>query len=48
MTSMPSSNNVLRSEYQKSVATYWNQEKAPVNILLGDFRTEAEQQNVVP
>jgi geranyl diphosphate 2-C-methyltransferase len=29
-------NHVLRSEYQKSVAAYWNMEKAPVNILLGD------------
>lgn len=27
--------NVLRSEYQKSVANYWNQEKNPVNLLLG-------------
>lgn len=36
MTATPSGNNVLRSEYQKSVATYWNQEKAPVNILLGE------------
>ena len=28
--------NVLRNEYQKSVANYWNQEKNPVNLLLGD------------
>jgi len=33
---LSSGNHVLRSEYQKSVAAYWNQEKAPVNILLGD------------
>lgn len=30
------SNNVLRSEYQKSIAGYWNAEKDPVNLLLGD------------
>lgn len=35
--SMPSpSTQVLRSEYQKSIADYWNKEKAPVNLLLGD------------
>jgi geranyl diphosphate 2-C-methyltransferase len=28
--------NVLRSDYQKSVASYWNNEKHPVNLLLGD------------
>ncbi len=28
--------NVLRSDYQKSVASYWNNEKDPVNLLLGD------------
>jgi geranyl diphosphate 2-C-methyltransferase len=27
---------VLRTEYQKSVAEYWNTEKDPVNIRLGD------------
>lgn len=27
---------VLRSDYQKSVASYWNNEKDPVNLLLGD------------
>ncbi len=27
---------VLRSAYQRSVAAYWNQEKDPVNIRLGD------------
>lgn len=36
MTTIPQSNQVLRTEYQKSVATYWNMEKAPVNLLLGD------------
>ncbi|KAA2261119.1 methyltransferase domain-containing protein [Solihabitans fulvus] len=37
MTSTRSaSGNVLRSEYQKSVAAYWNNEKDPVNLLLGD------------
>ena len=29
--------NVLRSNYQKSVAAYWNNEKDPVNLLLGDI-----------
>jgi geranyl diphosphate 2-C-methyltransferase len=28
--------NVLRTEYQKSVAAYWNKEKDPVNIRLGE------------
>ena len=36
MSTLSPTNHVLRSEYQKSVASYWNQEKAPVNILLGD------------
>ncbi|MGH3829906.1 MAG: geranyl diphosphate 2-C-methyltransferase [Pseudonocardiaceae bacterium] len=27
---------VLRSDYQKSVASYWNNEKDPVNLRLGD------------
>lgn len=36
MTTTPQTNQVLRTEYQKSVATYWNMEKAPVNLLLGD------------
>jgi geranyl diphosphate 2-C-methyltransferase len=32
----PSANNVLRSEYQKSVANYWNtNQNDPVNLLLG-------------
>lgn len=28
---------VLRTEYQKSVASYWNREKDPVNLRLGDI-----------
>lgn len=28
--------DVLRSDYQKSVAAYWNNEKDPVNLRLGD------------
>lgn len=36
MTTTQPSYRVLRSEYQKSVANYWNMEKAPVNILLGE------------
>ncbi|MGH3856568.1 MAG: geranyl diphosphate 2-C-methyltransferase [Pseudonocardiaceae bacterium] len=28
---------VLRSDYQKSVASYWNNEKDPVNLRLGDI-----------
>ncbi|MGW7818122.1 geranyl diphosphate 2-C-methyltransferase [Streptomyces puniciscabiei] len=28
--------DVLRTEYQKSVAEYWNREKDPVNIKLGE------------
>jgi geranyl diphosphate 2-C-methyltransferase len=28
--------DVLRSDYQKSVAAYWNNEKNPVNLRLGD------------
>jgi geranyl diphosphate 2-C-methyltransferase len=28
--------DVLRSDYQKSVAAYWNNEKDPVNLSLGD------------
>ncbi|MGW0827734.1 geranyl diphosphate 2-C-methyltransferase [Streptomyces sp. NPDC002845] len=28
--------NVLRTDYQKSVAAYWNAEKDPVNIRLGE------------
>ncbi|MFC0104928.1 geranyl diphosphate 2-C-methyltransferase [Kibdelosporangium aridum] len=27
---------VLRSDYQRSIAAYWNKEKDPVNIRLGD------------
>ncbi|MEU5306852.1 geranyl diphosphate 2-C-methyltransferase [Streptomyces noursei] len=33
---MATSSPVLRTAYQKSVAAYWNAEKAPVNLLLGD------------
>jgi len=29
--------NVLHTAYQKSVASYWNNEKNPVNLLLGDI-----------
>lgn len=29
-------NTVLRTRYQKSVAEYWNKEKDPVNLRLGD------------
>ncbi|MFI6579248.1 geranyl diphosphate 2-C-methyltransferase [Nocardiopsis sp. NPDC050513] len=37
MTStMPSSEHVLRTDYQKSVAEYWNAEQDPVNIRLGE------------
>ncbi|MEV2278698.1 geranyl diphosphate 2-C-methyltransferase [Nocardiopsis sp. NPDC049922] len=37
MTStMPSSDRVLRTDYQKSVAEYWNAEQDPVNIRLGE------------
>lgn len=32
----PASGEVLRTEYQKSVAAYWNKEKDPVNLRLGD------------
>ncbi len=35
----PSANaadNVLRTDYQRSVASYWNKEKDPVNLRLGD------------
>lgn len=28
---------VLRNDYQKSVAAYWNKEKDPVNLRLGDI-----------
>ena len=30
------SQQVLRSAYQRSVAEYWNKEKDPVNIRLGE------------
>ncbi|GAB3467349.1 geranyl diphosphate 2-C-methyltransferase [Actinophytocola sediminis] len=32
----PAPGEVLRNEYQKSVAEYWNKEKDPVNLRLGD------------
>ena len=32
----PAPDEVLRNEYQKSVAEYWNKEKDPVNLRLGD------------
>ncbi|WP_201296820.1 geranyl diphosphate 2-C-methyltransferase [Nocardiopsis sp. FR26] len=35
-TTMPSSEKVLRTAYQESVAAYWNAEKDPVNIRLGE------------
>jgi geranyl diphosphate 2-C-methyltransferase len=36
MTVTPSAAEVLRSDYQRSVATYWNNEQDPVNLRLGD------------
>ncbi|OLT30591.1 SAM-dependent methyltransferase [Nocardiopsis sp. CNR-923] len=37
MTStMPTADHVLRTDYQKSVARYWNAEHDPVNIRLGE------------
>ncbi|MDQ2790054.1 MAG: SAM-dependent methyltransferase [Pseudonocardiales bacterium] len=33
----PTVTNVLHTAYQKSVASYWNSEKDPVNLLLGDI-----------
>ncbi|PJN23439.1 geranyl diphosphate 2-C-methyltransferase [Kitasatospora sp. CB02891] len=35
-TTVPSATNVLRTAFQKSVANYWNLEKDPVNIKLGE------------
>ncbi|MFG2695601.1 geranyl diphosphate 2-C-methyltransferase [Kitasatospora sp. NPDC051984] len=35
-TAVPSATNVLRTAFQKSVANYWNLEKDPVNIKLGE------------
>jgi geranyl diphosphate 2-C-methyltransferase len=32
----PAPAEVLRNDYQKSVAEYWNKEKDPVNLRLGD------------
>ena len=36
MSTSIESKQVLRSEYQRSIAAYWNVEKAPVNLRLGD------------
>lgn len=36
MTSSHTSGKVLRTQYQASVAEYWNAEKDPVNIKLGE------------
>ncbi|MFJ5923485.1 geranyl diphosphate 2-C-methyltransferase [Kitasatospora sp. NPDC092948] len=35
-TAVPSATSVLRTAFQKSVANYWNLEKDPVNIKLGE------------
>ncbi|ALG09629.1 geranyl diphosphate 2-C-methyltransferase [Kibdelosporangium phytohabitans] len=35
-TVQPAAGPVLRSDYQRSIAAYWNAEKDPVNIKLGD------------
>lgn len=36
MTTTSPAGQVLRTAYQKSVAEYWNKEKDPVNLRLGD------------
>jgi geranyl diphosphate 2-C-methyltransferase len=36
MTTTHRARPVLRSDYQRSVADYWNKEKDPVNLRLGD------------
>ncbi|MFI9274327.1 geranyl diphosphate 2-C-methyltransferase [Kitasatospora sp. NPDC052896] len=36
MLDSSTSSDVLATRYQRSVADYWNQEKAPVNIRLGE------------
>lgn len=36
-TTTPTDASVLHTAYQKSVASYWNNEKDPVNLLLGDI-----------
>ncbi|MBH1938090.1 SAM-dependent methyltransferase, partial [Streptomyces sp. AV19] len=37
MTTTPEApSTVLRTAYQKAVADYWNNEKDPVNLRLGD------------
>ncbi len=33
---MPLPDTVLRTDYQKSVAAYWDRERAPVNLRLGE------------
>jgi geranyl diphosphate 2-C-methyltransferase len=35
-TTAPTGAKVLHTAYQESVASYWNNEKDPVNLLLGD------------
>lgn len=35
-THAPAPTKVLRSDYQKAVADYWNNERDPVNLRLGD------------
>ncbi|MFV2178164.1 SAM-dependent methyltransferase [Actinomadura sp. LOL_016] len=35
MSSTTTTSPVLKSPYQRSVADYWNQERNPVNLLLG-------------
>ncbi|MGH3671587.1 MAG: SAM-dependent methyltransferase, partial [Pseudonocardiaceae bacterium] len=36
-TTTPTVATVLHTAYQKSVASYWNNERDPVNLLLGDI-----------
>jgi geranyl diphosphate 2-C-methyltransferase len=35
-TTVPPATGVLRTDFQRSVAAYWNNEKDPVNLSLGD------------
>ncbi|MEV6227824.1 geranyl diphosphate 2-C-methyltransferase [Saccharopolyspora shandongensis] len=37
MTAVSTTKPVLRTNYQKSVAEYWNRERDPVNLRLGDI-----------
>jgi geranyl diphosphate 2-C-methyltransferase len=37
MTSIDAASRVLKTSYQRSVAEYWNQEKSPVNLRLGEL-----------